>query len=232
MPSLVDDADVLLERLALQRAQASSVSPPARSRDTVDGVVFGRAHRPRPHTSAHRRRDDSGGAENFAGSRPGGAALVSTARSSWTAYAAGARWARNHSDIRPDIPPGARWARVDGQLVVIPPTPPSPPPPLAAADLLRGRRLRRTLDGSCAICLATRERDDAVIVFACGHVFHRSCATQWLARSSCCPECRARVRLEPSGTSSGVRVARRPGTADSFVSQASCASSRAQSRCA
>jgi hypothetical protein len=52
-----------------------------------------------------------------------------------------------------------------------------------------------TLKNVCAICLVDFEENDRVLTLECNHVFHESCAKEWLFKSSfpSCPNCRKRV---------------------------------------
>ena len=52
-----------------------------------------------------------------------------------------------------------------------------------------------TLKNVCAICLVDFEENDRVLTLECNHVFHESCAEEWLFKSSfpSCPNCRKRV---------------------------------------
>lgn len=120
------------------------------------------------------------------------------------------------------------WAAVHGSdLVVIPPEPPRPPSPMHNPDALRGTKLGRALEGQCAVCLEARHKGERVLFLACGHVFHCACVRRWLACSSCCPECRARVTVDPAGDGGGSRLHHRPGSpTESAISVASTAASR------
>ena len=53
-----------------------------------------------------------------------------------------------------------------------------------------------TLKNVCAICLVDFEENDRVLTLECNHVFHESCAKEWLFKSSfpSCPNCRKRVK--------------------------------------
>uniref|UniRef100_A0A0G4FH01 RING-type domain-containing protein n=1 Tax=Chromera velia CCMP2878 TaxID=1169474 RepID=A0A0G4FH01_9ALVE len=55
------------------------------------------------------------------------------------------------------------------------------------------RRLAEGLVGdfsTCAICLEVTLPDSTAFALPCSHVFHQSCATEWLKRENCCPTCR------------------------------------------
>ncbi|XP_026462091.1 E3 ubiquitin-protein ligase TRAIP-like [Ctenocephalides felis] len=45
----------------------------------------------------------------------------------------------------------------------------------------------------CAICNELLESSVEIFVTPCGHVFHLKCLSQWLPRSSTCPECRRKT---------------------------------------
>lgn len=51
-----------------------------------------------------------------------------------------------------------------------------------------------TLKSVCAICLVDFEENDRVLTLECNHIFHESCAKEWLFKStSSCPNCRKHV---------------------------------------
>jgi hypothetical protein len=51
-----------------------------------------------------------------------------------------------------------------------------------------------TLKSVCAICLVDFEENDRVLTLECNHIFHESCAKEWLFNStSSCPNCRKHV---------------------------------------
>jgi hypothetical protein len=125
------------------------------------------------------------------------------------------------------------WAAGHGSdLIMIPPELPRPPSPMHNAEQLCGTRLGRSLDGPCAVCLDARNTGDQVLFLQCGHVFHVACVRRWLACSSCCPECRARVSVDPAGGhGSGHRHHRPSSPTESALSVASAgAASRISAR--
>ena len=42
----------------------------------------------------------------------------------------------------------------------------------------------------CSVCMEALEEGDVCAELPCGHVFHRECVTEWLARRPSCPICR------------------------------------------
>lgn len=46
----------------------------------------------------------------------------------------------------------------------------------------------------CSICLCDFEFGDQLRALPCMHKYHRACVDDWLARSSCCPECNTNCR--------------------------------------
>jgi len=63
------------------------------------------------------------------------------------------------------------------------------------------------MDCSCAICLESTSLSEAnvenslersgSIFLPCAHLFHRSCAVQWLKIKASCPVCRIHVNINP-----------------------------------
>ena len=73
-------------------------------------------------------------------------------------------------------------------------------PPLSYGAVLRASRgYGLPGDGECAVCQSDMERDDRVRLLPCRHAFHCECIDPWLAKSTCCPTCRASV-CQSSGT--------------------------------
>jgi hypothetical protein len=46
---------------------------------------------------------------------------------------------------------------------------------------------------SCSICLEAFQQGILLTKLQCNHVFHVSCLTEWIQRSTQCPNCRAAV---------------------------------------
>ncbi|KAF7263121.1 hypothetical protein GWI33_003594, partial [Rhynchophorus ferrugineus] len=43
---------------------------------------------------------------------------------------------------------------------------------------------------SCVICLECYKRLQKLIIFPCGHRFHKACGERWLKTNTTCPVCR------------------------------------------
>lgn len=64
-------------------------------------------------------------------------------------------------------------------------------------------------DAECAVCMSTIDFGTEVVNLRCGHSFHPTCISRWLARNGTCPNCRSRaterttsppLQLRPSNT--------------------------------
>lgn len=62
----------------------------------------------------------------------------------------------------------------------------------------------------CRICFSELERDEAVKVLACHHVFHVACIDRWYRESQTCPVCRHRIARPPPPYQRPVRWIRVP----------------------
>lgn len=79
-----------------------------------------------------------------------------------------------------------------------------------AAASTRRRRRSSPVRETCVICLEKiRFRVDKLYLDPCGHVFHKDCVTEWLAKLPReCPSCRAPVDLTPRRGEVPARVTR------------------------
>ena len=69
---------------------------------------------------------------------------------------------------------------------------------LTARSRLRGPSANAAnTRNTCSVCLSDLRRENAVTL-PCGHVFHESCISTWLARRPTCPECRNNVNDDTS----------------------------------
>ena len=53
------------------------------------------------------------------------------------------------------------------------------------------------LEHQCSICCEdTKNEEEIIKLFGCGHVFHKNCLEQWLSRKPLCPNCKRNVRTD------------------------------------
>ncbi|XP_022946863.1 E3 ubiquitin-protein ligase RING1-like [Cucurbita moschata] len=60
----------------------------------------------------------------------------------------------------------------------------------------------------CAVCLEDFRPDEDGKQIPCGHVYHESCISSWLAVANCCPLCRCLIAGQPPESPSSTLIRR------------------------